>query len=243
MNTEWKKIFTAYGVKVVTKTDKKKTAYVPNAEQREVLRLAGITPSHDRPATEFRIKILNDLSTKSVGASFYHSARAQERAVEPRIGHGFISSWLQEGDQVVIGVLGGELFALKAPTSVTTSPEELLEEACKRARTKTVLKLAHDATGKPLKKPSTGTTFVRNPFVVAGALIRASGKCDMPTCKVELFHRDDGTNYLEVHHIVPLAEGGDDTMANAAALCPRCHRELHHGKRRSELRKALSNRS
>jgi hypothetical protein len=243
MSTEWTKIFTAHGMKVVTKTDKKKSAYVPNAEQREALKLAGITPSPERPAKEFPIKILNDPSTNSVGASFYHSVREQERGVEPRMGHGFISSWLDEGDQVVIGVLGGELFALKAPTSVPISPDDLLEEACKRASTKTVLKLAQDATGKPSRRPATGTTFVRNPFVVAGALIRASGKCEMPACKVELFHRDDGTSYLEVHHIVPLAEGGDDTMANAAALCPRCHRELHHGMRRGELRKALSNRS
>ena len=29
--------------------------------------------------------------------------------------------------------------------------------------------------------------------------------------------------YVEVHHIVPQAEGGGDTEENAAALCPTCH--------------------
>lgn len=36
--------------------------------------------------------------------------------------------------------------------------------------------------------------------------------------------------YLEVHHKVPLALGGDDTVANATALCPNCHRQNHFGK-------------
>ncbi len=29
--------------------------------------------------------------------------------------------------------------------------------------------------------------------------------------------------YVEVHHIIPEAEGGDDTEDNAAPLCPSCH--------------------
>ncbi|TAL84944.1 MAG: HNH endonuclease [Rhodanobacter sp.] len=45
---------------------------------------------------------------------------------------------------------------------------------------------------------------------------------------------------LEVHHVVPLAEHGDDTLANAAALCPHCHRELHSGKNRKDRRKMLA---
>ncbi len=27
----------------------------------------------------------------------------------------------------------------------------------------------------------------------------------------------------------PLSQGGEDTIAHAAALCPNCHREAHHG--------------
>ncbi|WP_080666815.1 HNH endonuclease signature motif containing protein [Variovorax paradoxus] len=38
-----------------------------------------------------------------------------------------------------------------------------------------------------------------------------------------------GDPYLEVHHITPLALGGDDTVDNAWALCPNCHREKHFG--------------
>ncbi|MBP6603727.1 MAG: HNH endonuclease [Verrucomicrobiales bacterium] len=28
----------------------------------------------------------------------------------------------------------------------------------------------------------------------------------------------------------PTQSGGEDTINNAAALCPNCHREVHHGK-------------
>ncbi|MFM0350878.1 HNH endonuclease [Paraburkholderia sp. RL17-347-BIC-D] len=28
---------------------------------------------------------------------------------------------------------------------------------------------------------------------------------------------------------MPLAQGGPDTVANAIALCPNCHRERHYG--------------
>ncbi|HXU34436.1 MAG TPA: HNH endonuclease [Thermoanaerobaculia bacterium] len=34
---------------------------------------------------------------------------------------------------------------------------------------------------------------------------------------------------MEVHHRIRLAYGGEDTVENAVALCPNCHREAHHG--------------
>lgn len=74
--------------------------------------------------------------------------------------------------------------------------------------------------------------FIRDPYVVAAARIRAGQCCEMPACETRLFTQEDGTVFLEVHHIVPLSEGGVDELLNAAALCPMCHRELHHGKRR-----------
>ena len=46
------------------------------------------------------------------------------------------------------------------------------------------------------------------------------------------FNRDSNdTEYLEVHHKLPLAENGDDTVENAIALCPNCHRHAHYGKK------------
>jgi 5-methylcytosine-specific restriction endonuclease McrA len=31
------------------------------------------------------------------------------------------------------------------------------------------------------------------------------------------------------HHVKQLAHGGEDTVENAIAVCPNCHRKAHHG--------------
>ncbi|WP_235816893.1 HNH endonuclease [Bordetella ansorpii] len=70
--------------------------------------------------------------------------------------------------------------------------------------------------------------FKRNPDVIAEALFLANGVCQ--GCdQVAPFLRADGRPYLEVHHRQPLGEGGADTIDNAIALCPNCHRERHYG--------------
>lgn len=70
--------------------------------------------------------------------------------------------------------------------------------------------------------------FRRNADVIAEVLVQAAGVCQ--GCGREApFKRPDGTPYLEVHHRQPLAEGGADTVENAIALCPNCHRERHYG--------------
>jgi 5-methylcytosine-specific restriction protein A len=55
---------------------------------------------------------------------------------------------------------------------------------------------------------------------------RADGTCQL--CNMPApFKNRDGDPFLEIHHIVPLAEGGSDTIENVAALCPNCHRKMH----------------
>ncbi|MDN7629684.1 HNH endonuclease [Burkholderia cenocepacia] len=70
--------------------------------------------------------------------------------------------------------------------------------------------------------------FRRNPDVIAEVLSRANGVCE-GCVEPAPFLRADGRPYLEVHHRQPLAEGGTDTVENAIALCPNCHRERHYG--------------
>jgi len=72
-------------------------------------------------------------------------------------------------------------------------------------------------------------SFVRNPDVAAEALLRASGRCEKCLGAAPFLRRKDGSPFLEVHHQLPLSEGGEDTVENAIALCPNCHREAHHG--------------
>jgi hypothetical protein len=84
------------------------------------------------------------------------------------------------------------------------------------------------------KKPDTvsaiTTLYKRNPDVIVEVLKRAKGVCERCKKTAPFNRKSDNTPYLEVHHKIALAEGGEDTVENAIALCPNCHRELHFGK-------------
>jgi len=93
------------------------------------------------------------------------------------------------------------------------------------------LEILKNTNPKPTKTTVSQIVFIRNQVVVAAALHRANGKCEKCKCDAPFLRDTDNTPYLEVHHIVTLAEGGDDTIENAIALCPNCHRQAHHGKK------------
>ena len=71
--------------------------------------------------------------------------------------------------------------------------------------------------------------FDRNPDVVAEVLYRAAGHCERCRIQAPFLRRSDGTPYLEVHHKTQLAHDGKDSVENAEALCPNCHRRAHYG--------------
>lgn len=86
----------------------------------------------------------------------------------------------------------------------------------------------------PASVQTSVTQFVRDPEVVAWVLSQASGHCEC--CDVPApFFREDGSPFLEVHHVQRLVDSGEDTVNNAIALCPNCHRELHYGADKREL--------
>ena len=86
---------------------------------------------------------------------------------------------------------------------------------------------------KAPKKPTTTTrsyvSFNRNPDVVAEVLLKAKGFCEICKKEAPFIKKSNNTPYLEVHHKQRLSDGGDDTVENAIALCPNCHRKQHYG--------------
>lgn len=81
----------------------------------------------------------------------------------------------------------------------------------------------------PESYETTTRVFKRNPDVIAEVLIKANGICERCQNPAPFKRASNGTPYLEVHHKRRLADGGEDTIDNAIALCPNCHRELHLG--------------
>jgi hypothetical protein len=80
---------------------------------------------------------------------------------------------------------------------------------------------------RPTKVEITQATFVRDPRVRAYVLAAAKGFCEACANRAP-FSTDDGSPFLEVHHVKMLSDGGSDKITNAVALCPNCHRRLHH---------------
>jgi 5-methylcytosine-specific restriction endonuclease McrA len=87
----------------------------------------------------------------------------------------------------------------------------------------------HRANKMPKKMLVTIEVFDRNPDVVAAVLARANGRCEKCGSEAPFYRRKDSSPYLEVHHITRLADNGEDSIDNAQALCPNCHRESHYG--------------
>jgi len=85
------------------------------------------------------------------------------------------------------------------------------------------------ASKQPEEVQVISRAFKRNADVVVAVLERANGFCERCECKAPFTRKKDNTPYLEVHHKIQLAEGGEDSIENAIAVCPNCHRELHFG--------------
>ncbi len=104
-----------------------------------------------------------------------------------------------------------------------------IRQARKSTREQRLARLAV-APKKPEKIVVVSTAYSRNPDVVAEVLERAQGVCQGCNGQAPFNRKSDGSPYLEVHHKILLADDGDDTVENAIALCPNCHREKHYGK-------------
>jgi len=92
---------------------------------------------------------------------------------------------------------------------------------------------------KPNVVQGTAALFLRDPRVRAWVLQRADGWCELCGAPAP-FLTEHEEPFLETHHLVMLSEGGPDTPNNTAALCPNCHRNLHYGIDRMELRERLA---
>lgn len=90
-----------------------------------------------------------------------------------------------------------------------------LEAAAKARSTKT-----------PTSRKTTTIQIGRDEFVSEYVKRLAAGKCEL--CRKPAPFKDKkGRPYLETHHVLWLSKGGSDSIDNAVALCPNCHRKMH----------------
>lgn len=75
------------------------------------------------------------------------------------------------------------------------------------------------------RKVST-SAFIRNAEVANETRNRANGVCQYCN-RPAPFVDKKGNPYLEVHHVIWLSRGGEDSTDNTVALCPNCHKRMH----------------
>ena len=101
---------------------------------------------------------------------------------------------------------------------------------------------APEGVKNPARTKREITVVGRDPEVQRWVFECADGRCER--CgKRAPFEKENGTLFLEIHHVCRLADGGADVPENAVALCPNCHREAHYGARRDLIRQQLSERA
>ncbi|RDI70332.1 HNH endonuclease [Halopelagius longus] len=87
-------------------------------------------------------------------------------------------------------------------------------------------------------KPGARTSYTRSDLVRDFALKMADGVCQ--ACNEEApFVSNGGKPFLEVHHLYRVSDGGVDDPENVIAICPNCHREVHHGQYGDQLNDRL----
>jgi 5-methylcytosine-specific restriction enzyme A len=122
----------------------------------------------------------------------------------------------------------------------TVDPEETEDLIGAKKSLAEMRRLAHAAAALPSTptKDAKRSYYARSAAVKLYVLERAAGRCE--ACgKQAPFVRKDGTPYLEPHHTKRVADGGPDHPKSVGAVCPTCHREIHHGKNGFELNTRL----
>ena len=141
-----------------------------------------------------------------------------------------VLTFISDEEVISLVLASDSIFARKR--SMTIKPilvesEEELELKIEELQS-TIGDLVPEGQREPKKIGVSSQQYVRDATVVAYVLKQADGKCECCDSNSPFF-KPNGNPYLEVHHVKLLSDRGHDTVTNAIAVCPNCHREFHHG--------------
>ncbi len=226
--------FGDYGLKTVSRTDVNKSAYVPNIPQKRVFEAANIDPM-DRG--EIIVKEL--FSNRPLTISYYATLReGANRTPEPRMGLTDLINYMSVGDEILFTRDENTIFIynLSNLESLDNNESENEELIYSQINIDLLRTRASSINTRPNQESRTINSYPRNNILRTYIKERSNYSCEMPTCDYIGFEKENGQRYIEVHHVQPLSEGGEDSIENAAALCPTCHRKLHYAENKEEMK-------
>ena len=81
-------------------------------------------------------------------------------------------------------------------------------------------------SGSGGQKSVISNVYNRSAEVVKETRKRANGICQYCGQQAPFIDKK-GEPYLEVHHVIWLSRGGEDSTDNTVAICPNCHKRMH----------------
>ncbi len=203
--------------------------------ENNIFHYTGMGLTGDQSLDFAQNKTLYESDTNNVDVFLFEVFRRREYVYQGRIKLAKDPKPYQEQQTDIDGNLRDVwIFPLKL---IDQSPAVISEEEFQKKityREKQAKKLSLDELRKKIRtthlKPGTrkviSKQYDRNQDVVEFVKRKANGICQLCNSPAPFKNKDDEP-YLEMHHITPLSEGGDDTVSNAVALCPNCHRKMH----------------
>lgn len=113
--------------------------------------------------------------------------------------------------------------------------EELFQDEANKIASNNSQPPPDKAKAPPKRKPRAGSAgYERDAKEAAYALVRAGHKCEVDPTHGTFVSAATKQPYVEAHHLIPLSAqqhfpaASLDVQANIVALCPNCHRLIHH---------------
>jgi len=96
--------------------------------------------------------------------------------------------------------------------------------------------LEQKSENKNSSKSTRTSIHIRKIYIKGFAKRASSGICQLCENEGPILDKQ-GQPFLEVHHIHYFSNGGKDTIDNVIAICPNCHRIIHHLELEEDIKK------
>ncbi|MCB4766573.1 MAG: HNH endonuclease [Sulfurovum sp.] len=204
-------------------------------EQKRIFNFFNIDPLDRRQ----NIIIKELFTNRTLTISYYATLRVgANRPPEPRMGLTDLISYIRQGDELLFARDNQNIFIYNLSRATNY---ELEDNLYSQIDIDTLGNRARNINPRPQQVQQIISTYPRNNILKNYVKRRANYACEMPNCNYQGFLKENGESYIEVHHVIPLSEGGEDSINNTIALCPNCHRALHYANNRQQLREMLLN--